>query len=80
MIEGSGADGDMTALLHAAGRDSTGTYRKALQDELARLDAEAREQKATQRDETDRARGAMARGEPVSPLMRMLVQVKDETS
>lgn len=80
MIEGSGGDGEFTALLAAAGKGPAGAYRRALVDELARIDAEARAEKQTRRDEVNQARDAMARGEEVSPLLRMLVNVRNETS
>jgi hypothetical protein len=79
MIEGGGADGEMTALINAAGQGPTGQYRKSLQDELARLDAQEREEREARRDQTDAAREAQARGEPISPLMKMLIAIKDET-
>jgi hypothetical protein len=78
--DGIGGDGEWTPLLASAGRGPAGNYRRLLQEELSRLDAEEREQRAAHRDEIDEAREAMARGEEVSPLMTMLVRVKDETS
>ena len=51
----------------------------ALQDELRRLDDEEAQAKAERRDQVDEARAAMSRGEPVSPLMAMLIKVRDET-
>jgi hypothetical protein len=80
-ITGAGGLGDneTSVLLSVAGRDPTGAYRQALRDELARLDAEEAQEKAARHSEVDEAAAAMARGEEVSPLMRMLVQVKNET-
>lgn len=80
MVFGGGAgDNEVTALIMAA-RAEGGDYRKALADELARLDREEREEKAARKDEIDEARAAQARGEPISPLMKMLISVQDETS
>jgi hypothetical protein len=78
MIEGGG-DGEVTALLRSAGKGVDGAYRRALQAELTRLDDEEAQARAAQRDEVDEAREAMRRGEEVSPLMRMLIEVKDST-
>jgi hypothetical protein len=80
VADGEGDGGEYTALLAAAARGPEGAYRRALQAELERLDNEASKEKQTRRDETDRAREALARGEPITPLQRMLIAVKDETS
>jgi hypothetical protein len=79
VADGEG-DGAWTPLLGAAGQGPAGAYRKMLADELARLDAEAAQEKSARRDEVDAAAEAMRRGEEVSPLMSMLVQVRKETS
>jgi hypothetical protein len=74
---GGYGDGPMTALLRSAGRDTDGEYRRALQDELNRIDAEERQAREAQRDEVDAARADLANGKPVSPPMRMLIETLD---
>jgi hypothetical protein len=78
MVEGVGGDGEMTALLGAAGRGPLGAYRKALADELARLDAQEREERERRRDEVDAARRDQAAGRELPPSLRMLLATKDE--
>jgi hypothetical protein len=63
-------------LLRAAGQDSGVGYRRALEAEIARLNAEEDEQRA----DLDAARKTLAAGGEIDAPTRLLLQVKDETS
>jgi hypothetical protein len=80
MVSEIGADGETTALLMAAGKDASGTYKATLKAELERIETEERLSKAKSRDEVDAAAAAMERGEHIeSPALRMLASVRRET-
>ena len=66
-------------LLLDASRRRNSAYADELRAELRRIDAEEARERVQRQDEVEEARAAMARGEEVSPLMKMLVQVREAT-
>jgi hypothetical protein len=78
MVSDIGADGALTPLLAAAGRDAGGTYKQTLQDELKRIETEERLAKEARRDQVKKAAARMANGEPVEPALAMLARVRGE--
>jgi hypothetical protein len=72
-------DGEWTPLLAAAKQGPAATYRRVLTEELARLDAEARQEQAERRDHIAAARRAMANGKEVDAATALLIRVQDES-
>ena len=68
-----------SALLQAAGKRRDAAYRAELEAELRRIEAEEAQRKAERADELSEARAAQARGEEISPVLAMLIAVKDDT-
>jgi hypothetical protein len=58
-------------------RDSA--YKAELQAELRRIEAMEAKEREERADQVEAARAAMANGEEVSPLMKMLVKVREAT-
>jgi hypothetical protein len=77
MVFGGGDGGEATVLIAAANDGPVGQHRKALAEELARIDAEEAEAKARSRAEVDEAREAIANGRAVSPAMKLLLETRD---
>jgi hypothetical protein len=73
-------DGDPpSVLLIDAARRRDSAYKAELQAELRRIDEDEERQRARKQDEVAEAKAAMERGEEVSPLMRMLIKVRQAT-
>jgi hypothetical protein len=69
-----------SVLLLDASRRRDASYAAELRAELARIDAMEAKERAERADQVEAARAAMARGEEVSPLMKMLVSVREATN
>ena len=69
----------MSPLLLAAGKSRDAAYKAELQAELRRIEAEGAQKRTEMDDELAEARAAQARGEEISPSLRMLIAVKDDT-
>jgi hypothetical protein len=68
-----------SVLLIDAARRRDAAYKAELQAELRRIDAMEAKEREERADQVEAARAAMARGEEVSPLMQMLVRVREAT-
>jgi hypothetical protein len=79
MAEGVGGDGEFTPLLAAAKAGPVNTYRRVLVEELARLDAEEKQEQTNRRDHVAAARRAMANGQEVDAPTALLIRVQDES-
>lgn len=69
----------VSPLLLAAGKSRDAAYKAELQAELRRIEAEEAQMRTEMDDELADARAAQARGEEISPSLRMLIAVKDDT-
>jgi hypothetical protein len=82
MVFGGGPGGGENALLAIANDGPVGQYRKALVEELARIDAEEAEAKQRSRNQLAAARNARANGQKLSDSdpMRLMLQMKDDST
>jgi hypothetical protein len=69
----------MSPLLIAAGRGPVDIYRAELLAELHRIDAQERLERRDRDDALERARRASERGEEISAVDRMILQIKADT-
>jgi hypothetical protein len=78
MVGAGIGDGDWTPLLGAAGKGPAAAYRRALQEELSRLDAEASQEKAAREEQLAKAQEDARDGKPLPDSLRLLLAVKNE--